>query len=162
MRIIRLKDAEIQQLIAEPKEIPAGLSVPPKGMIRRGGHMQKSYDVQGESGNRFVLKLRESCFNPMDFSAILGYELPNLYAVFRLRRYNGRHFHSNVLEGQRFYGFHVHTATERYQTQGHSEDQFAEVTARYFDLGSAIQCLMDECGFRNPLYGSPLFGTKTI
>jgi hypothetical protein len=160
MRVIRLTDVDIQQLIAEPKDIPSGLSVPPRGMTRRGGHMQKSYDVQGDT-SRFVLKLRQSCFNPMDFSAILGYQLPGSYTVFRLKRYNGKHTHSNVLESQKFYGFHVHTATERYQTLGHSEDQFAEPTARYFDLGSAIERLLDECGFRNPLYGSPLFGTIT-
>lgn len=96
--------------------------------------------------------------NPFNFSVILGYQLPDLYTIFRLRRYNGRsHTHTNVLERQTFYDFHVHTATERYQRAGFTEDFFAEPTNRYHDLKSAIDSLLNECGFRSPMEEAPLF-----
>ena len=94
----------------------------------------------------------------MNFSVILGYMLPGSYTVFRLRRYNGKaHFHTNVLENESFYDFHVHTATERYQIPGFNEDHFAERANRFYDLHSAIRCLTDECGFGSPLADTPLF-----
>jgi hypothetical protein len=98
--------------------------------------------------------------NPLDFSAILGYRLPGSYTIFRLRRYNGRHHHTNVLEGEHIYDFHVHMATERYQRPGFKEDHFAQVTNRHYNLESAIRCLLDECGFRSQLEDSPLFKKK--
>jgi hypothetical protein len=110
-----------------------------------------------ESGNQFVVFVRQSDLNMMDFSVILGYRLPQVYTVFRLRRYNGKHQHTNVLEKQTFYDFHLHTATERYQAPGFKEDHFAETTSRHFDLESAIQCLIADCGFRT-FEDTPLFG----
>ncbi len=92
----------------------------------------------------------------MDFSVILGYRIPHLYTVFRLRRYNGKHQHTNVIERQTLLDFHIHTATERYQTNGFREDTFAEKTNRYSTLGSAINCLIEDCGF-NPFEGTPMF-----
>ncbi len=160
MPIIPIKDEIISQLISEEKLIPSGLCVPPKGMVLRNGHMQKSYELDCVSGNRFVVKIRQSSVNLRNFSVILGYVLPGLYTVFRLRRYNGKHRHSNILEKETFYDFHVHTATERYQRPGFNEDHFAETTSRYYDLGSAIQCLLNECGFRDPFADTPLFGKK--
>jgi hypothetical protein len=93
----------------------------------------------------------------MDFSAILGYRLPRVHTVFRLRRYNGKHQHSNVLEQQTFYDFHVHTATQRYQIPGFKEDHFAETTKSYVTLQGAIQRLIAECGFQT-YEDTPMFG----
>lgn len=94
----------------------------------------------------------------LDFSVILGYKNPGLNTIFRLRRYNGKsHYHTNTIERQRFRDFHHHTATERYQLLGSKEDHFAEIDARYFDLDSAIQCLLGDCGFRSSVQESPLF-----
>jgi len=152
-----LKDSEIKALIEEEKSIPDGLWWPMK-MSERNNHKHKGFEISCESGSRFVVKARQSCVNPMDFSIILGYVLPGSYTVFRLRRYNGKsHRHTNVLEATTFYDFHIHIATERYQTRGFKEDHFAETTNRFYDLASAVQCLIDDCGFPSPLAGTPLF-----
>jgi hypothetical protein len=156
MSLIILTDQRISELIAEPKHIPQGLCTA-RAMAERNGHNHKEFDVLCESENRFVIKLRQLCINPLDFSVILGYQLPGLNTIFRLRRYNGKHYHSNTLESQRFYGFHIHTATERYQTAGFRPDHFATPTDRYWDLDSAIDCMLVDCGFRSPMEESPLF-----
>jgi len=96
MRI--LKDSEIKELIGEEKVIPDGLCWP-MNMSERNNHKHKGFEVNCDSGNRFVIKARQSCVNPLDFSVILGYMLPGSYTVFRLRRYNGKsHPDTNVLE----------------------------------------------------------------
>lgn len=105
-------------------------------------------DIQGAHGSKFRLILRQSVFNPLDFSVILAYCTPTTNRIFRLRRYNGRsHEHTNRIEGDRFYDFHIHMATERYQELGMSEDAYAEPTERFADLPSALQCLLEDCGF---------------
>lgn len=154
--MIPLSDAVIQELIAEPKPLPEGLSIPLR-LTARNGHFQKGFEFECESGNRFVVKIRQSCTNPMNFSVILGYMMPGTYTVFRLRRYNGKHQHTNVLEGEQLYDFHVHQATDRYQIPGFKEDHFAVATTRFYDLKSAVECLLNECGFVPPLEGTPLF-----
>ena len=152
-----LSDTEIAALIQEEKPIPDGLCSSMR-MTERNKHRYKGFDISCESGNRFVVKARSSCVNPMDFSIILGYMLPGSYTVFRLRRYNGKsHTHTNVLEAESFYDFHIHTATERYQRLGFKEDHFAETTDRFYDLRSAIECLINDCGFPSALAGTPLF-----
>ena len=108
-------------------------------------------DVTGADGNSFRLILRQSMFNHLDFSVILGVFPKESNELFRLRRYNGKsHEHSNKLEEQKFYDFHIHTATERYQELGKEEDAYAEQTERYSDFQSAIDCMLSDCGFRLP------------
>lgn len=110
-----LSDEDIAALIAEQKKIPAGLS-PVTKMTERCQHKRRDFDIQADSGNQFVVWVRQSSLNPNDFSVILGYKIPNSYTVFRLRRYNGNsHQHTNTIEKQTIDGFHVHQATERYQ-----------------------------------------------
>ena len=154
-----LTDQRIAELLGEAKVLPSGLLVASKPMLMRNGHYQKGFEFDAKSGNRFVVKIRQSSLNPMNFSAILGYVIPGTYTVFRLRRYNGKsHFHSNVLEKQpAFYDYHVHTATERYQRARLDPDHFAEITTRFWDLESAINSLVNECGFGQPFAGTPLF-----
>ena len=92
----------------------------------------------------------------MDFSAILAYQKPNTNTFFRLRRYNGNsHEHSNKIEGGRFFEFHIHHATERYQDAGFDEDGYAEPTDRYADIGGALACLVNDCGFVLPADPQP-------
>ena len=87
-----------------------------------------------------TLMFRQSTFNPLDFSVILGYIIPNTNQVFRLRRYNGKsHEHTNWLEQEKFYDFHIHTATERYQIAGWNEDGYATPTDRYSDHHGALR-----------------------
>jgi|SRR5579872_910265 len=158
--MIVLTDERIKELIAETKSVPDGLSSV-RTMPERNGHGRKEYEVTGESENKFIVKLRQLCANPLDFSVILGYQLPGLNTVFRLRRYNGKHHHTNVIEAQRFYGFHIHTATERYQAAGLRPDAFATQTDRYWSLESAIQCMLSDCGFLSPMNESPLFKPRS-
>lgn len=160
MAINILSDAQIDSLIRESKNIPSGLCSLglAKGQIERNQHRRKEYEIPCASGNCFVLALRQSMLNTMDFSVILGYKMPGFNTVFRLRRYNGKsHYHTNTIERQTFHGFHIHTATERYQKSGSKEDHFAEITERYFNMESAIDCLLTDCGFRSPIEDSPLF-----
>ncbi len=47
-----------------------------------------------------------------------------------------------LLRKTTFYGFHIHTATERYQQSGYREDTYAEETNRYADYHGAIECML--------------------
>ncbi len=90
--------------------------------------------------------LRQNLINPLDFSVILAVRLPNSNRFFRLRRYNGKsHNHRNRIEGDAFYDFHMHTATERYQELGTREDFYAEPTDRYGDYSGALKCAVADC-----------------
>ena len=103
------------------------------------------------AGSEFQIIVRQSIINALDFSIILAYSIPKSSVLFRLRRYNGRsHEHTNRVEGITFYDFHIHTATERYQEAGYTEEHYAEPTDRYADLSGAIQCLIQDCAFELP------------
>ena len=113
-----LSDEDIQRLLEERKPLPKNyvqrLMLKPKR-----GHKEREMQVKGTSGSDFRVIVRQNDLNPLDFSVILAYQAPNSNQFFRLRRYNGKHGeHTNKLEEQRFYNFHVHTATERYQALG--------------------------------------------
>jgi hypothetical protein len=156
-----LSDAEIDALIHEPKHTPNGLLPLPK-LTLRNQHGRKDFPATSASGNEFVIAVRQSMVNTLDFSAILGYKTPGYNTVFRLRRYNGKHVHTNAIEGIMLNDFHFHTATERYQRRGAKEDSFAEVTSRHWNLDSAVRCLLEDCGFNPPppaaqtlLFGQP-------
>jgi hypothetical protein len=154
-----LTDQRIGELISEPKIIPIGLLGTSKPMSMRNSHYQKGFEFDSELGNKFAVKVRQASLNPMNFSVILGYVIPGTYSVFRLRRYNGKsHFHSNPLENQpAFYDYHVHTATERYQRAHLDPDHFAVITNNFWDLPTAINALINECGFGQPFAGTLLF-----
>lgn len=148
---IQLTDSEIAALIAEPKPLPddyqSRMQIKPKR-----GHKERELDFTGENGSDFRLILRQSLFNVLDFSIILSFLAPKTNHLFRLRRYNGRsHEHTNALEAETFYEFHVHTATERYQLEsGGREDTFAEPTDKYSDFQGAIHCMLRDCTFILP------------
>lgn len=146
----RLTDLEITALIGESKRLPddylARIQTKPKR-----GHKERELDVTGVNGSEFRLVLRQSLLNPLDFSVIPGYQIPNTNQTFRLRRYNGKsHEHTNAVENQTFYDFHIHTATQQYQEIGMREDSFAEPTDRFADFQGAIRCLLKDCGFVLP------------
>jgi hypothetical protein len=145
-----LTDADIATLTAEVKRLPGDYRARLQPRPKRG-HREREFDVTGQNGSAFRVILRESLFNPLDFSVILAWLPPQSTTAFRLRRYNGKsHEHTNTLEGRTFYEFHVHMATERYQHSGLREDAFAEPTTRYQDSMGAVQCLIRECGFDLP------------
>lgn len=146
----RFTDEEIHALLTERKLFPADYQSSLLLMQKRG-HKERQFEVAGTAENKFVFMLRKSDFNELDFSVILGVVSADSNQVFRLRRYNGKsHEHTNRIEGNSFYDFHIHTATERYQDLGAKEDHFAEATNRYSDINSAIACLMQDCCFRFP------------
>ena len=94
-----------------PKDWRRIMSLRPKR-----GHSEHQLALTGNDGNQFRLILRQSIVNPLDFSVILAVRVPQSTRLFRLQRYNGRsHAHTNSIEGDTFYGYHIHMATERYQ-----------------------------------------------
>jgi hypothetical protein len=152
-----LTDSQIAALLKEPKSLPSDLAnLTPALRNMKIGHKEGQYEVVDAAGNDFRVIIRQSNFNVLDFSVILAYLPKTSSQVLRLRRYNGKsHEHTNQLERVTFYGFHIHTATERYQRERDKEDGFAEVTDRYNDLAGAIDCLIEDCGFQRPENHAP-------
>jgi hypothetical protein len=145
-----LSDQDIERLVKEKKSLPADYQGKIKVRPKRG-HKERELDIKGEDGNDFRLILRQSLFNPLDFSVILVYRPAQSNILFRLRRYNGKsHEHTNPIEGGTFYDYHIHQATERYQQMGAREDTYAEPTNRFSEFHQAISCIIDDCGFEIP------------
>jgi len=154
-----LTDAEIAALLAESKPLPDDY----RGRVQtrpKRGHRERELEVAGANGSTSQLILRQSSINPLDFSVTLAWVPPQSTTLFRLVRYNGKsHEHTNTLESQKFYDFHVHRATERYQQSGLREDTFAEPTTRYQDYAGALKAMIRDCGFQLPPNQQPdLFG----
>ena len=144
-----LTDSQINELLSEKKLLAPDYQEQLRLKLKRG-HQERELEIIGEKDSGFIIILRLNQINPLDFSAILAYSIPRTTTHFRLRRYNGKHEHTNKIEQQTFYNFHIHTATERYQLLGQEEDAFAEPTDRYNDLSGAIKCLVEDCGFIVP------------
>ncbi len=146
----KFSDDEINALIKETKPLPKNY----RNFLRlndKRGHKESELDVVGEKGDQFRLIFRQSNINNLDFSVILAFCPKGTNQVFRLRRYNGKsHEHTNKIECSTFYGFHIHTATERYQELGSDPDSFAEQSSKYYDFNSAVHCLFDDCGLVIP------------
>jgi hypothetical protein len=148
---VRYSDQGIEELIRERKPLPKDylslIQFKPKL-----GHRECDLDVKGDNGSDFRLILRQSKSNPLNFSVILGIIPVNTNQLFRLRRYNGKHGqHTNTIEKERFYDFHIHMATERYQEEpGQKEDSYAKITNRFADLHTALQCMLEDCNFDVP------------
>ena len=120
-------DDQIGGLVGERKPLPADWQERTR-MKRKRGHDEQYLDLSGETGTEFRLILRQSRINRLDFSVILAVLVPQSTQVFRLRRYNGRsHEHTNQIEKETFYDFHIHFATERYQALGAREDAYQPV-----------------------------------
>ena len=145
-----LSDSEISHLLLEKKLLPADYAKR-VAMKPKRGHSESELELRGEGGSEFRIIRRRSDFNPLDFSVILAYQVPASNQILRLRRYNGRsHQHTNPMERETFYDFHIHMATERYQRTGNREDAYAMPTDRYVDMDGAFACLLADCGFVTP------------
>ena len=146
----KFSDADITKFIEERKPLEANY----RSKIRlrdKSGHKEQELDIEGVDDNQFRLILRQSSFNTLDFSIILAYCPPDSNQLFRLKRYNGKsHEHTNKIESNTFYNFHIHTATERYQEFGTREDAYAEPSDRFSDFHTAINCMLSDCGFDVP------------
>lgn len=152
-------ESQIATLLLEHKPVSGSW----RDQIRlrpKQGHGERHLDLTGNEGSAFRLIFRQSHRNPLDFSIILAVRPPQSNQFFRLRRYNGKsHEHTNHIEGDSFYDFHVHLATERYQAFGTREDAYAEPTERYSDFRGAVQCLIDDVNLEiSPEAQSDLFG----
>jgi len=138
-------DNEIAKLISEYKVLSKTL----KEILtfkEADGHKKASFEIEYEDGNQFVIILRQNINNINDFSAILAFQEKGKNTFFKLRRYNGKsHEHTNKLEGNKFYDFHIHYATARYQDVGWKEESYAEITDRYSDIQTALNCLLKDC-----------------
>ncbi len=153
---IRLLDNEIATLIKERKLLDKELSLPLDLRVAKLGHLECNIPAKGVSGNEFMIIVRRSQENPLDFSVILAYQLPESNRLFRLRRYNGSsHEHTNTIERCSFTDFHIHTATARYQELGRKEDAYAEPTDRYGELDGAVFCMLEDCGFDTSIQKQP-------
>jgi hypothetical protein len=144
-------DQDISRMFQERKPLPADyrtrIQTRPKW-----GHKERELDIKGADEGDYRLILRQSISNPLDFSIILAYRPPKSNQLFRLQRCNGKsHEHTNPIEGETFYDFHIHQATERYQEIGANEDTYAKPTNRFADFQQAITCMLKDCGFEMPL-----------
>jgi len=144
-------DLEIAALVQERKPLPEDWRNKVQLRAKRG-HSERELDVTGDAGNQFRLVLRQSKLNTLDFSIILAVNVPGSNQVFRLRRYNGKsHEHTNHIEGDTFYDFHIHFSTERYQELGTREDAYAEPTDRFGDIHAALRCVIADAEFEVPI-----------
>ena len=147
---VMYSDPEIDALTRERKHLPNDWLARTRLRPKRGHH-ERHLDVAGDGGGEFRLILRQNAINVLDFSVILAVFVPQSSQVFRLRRYNGRsHEHTNHIEGDTFYDFHIHRATERYQALGAREDAYAKPTERYGTFDDALRCLLKDATFRVP------------
>jgi hypothetical protein len=147
----RYSDQNIKLMLQERKLLPRDYRTQIKLRDKRG-HKERELDIQGDNESQFKIIMRQSDFDQFDFSVILAFCPNDTNQIFRLRRYNGKsHQHTNKIEAETFYGFHIHMATERYQDLGTREDTYAEQTDRYSDLQTALQCMLEDCGFDVPL-----------
>ena len=143
-------DDEIEALVGERKPLPADWQDRARLKAKRG-HEEQALDFSGDVRTRFRLILRKSRINRLDFSIILAVLVLQSTQVFRLRRYNGRsHEHTNRIENETFYDFHIHFATERYQDLGAREDAYARPTNRYGTFRGALECLLTDASFSVP------------
>ena len=144
-------EEEIESLVRECKPLPADWRKRTR-LVPKRGHQEQHLDLTGVGGSEFRLILRQSTVNVLDFSVILAVLVPHSTQVFRLRRYNGRsHEHTNHIEDESFYDFHIHLATERYQEMGAREDTYAESTNRYGTFHDALRCLFADASFDVPV-----------
>ena len=144
---VTYSDREIASLVQERKPLPTNQI----SLRTKRGHEEQHLDLVGETGNKFRLILRQNSINPLDFSIILAVQIPQSNQLFRLRRYNGKsHAHTNRIENETFYDFHIHFATDRYQQIGAREDTYATPTDRYADFHGALCCLIADANFEVP------------
>ncbi len=165
-----LTDAEIAELLADEKRLPADWQQKLRLKQKAGqAFRQRQMDIESVGGRRFELIVRTNTLNPLDFSVILAYMEANTNHRYLLIRHNGKHpsdhtnkiEHRQGLDGNRFRDrFHIHRATERYQIAGLSIEGYAEPTAAYDSVESALAFMVRSYGFRTPDEGPSLFSQK--
>lgn len=152
MPVAQLSDKDIDKLVAVPKFLPIDYRGRLKTRARSYSdkHEEGQFEVEVQDTGTFRIIIRKNRINPLDFSAILGYIPVERSRLFRLRRYNGVHKHTNRIEKNSFRDFHIHYATQRYQEVGLDIDAFAKLTEKYTTIDGACELLLDECNFIRP------------
>lgn len=147
-----MNDQDIQKLLEEKKAITLDDYHKLFALSKiKGKHKEQEVLLNGTDQHEFIIKIRQSIINPMDFSVIVGFIPKEKNKIFRLKRYNGKsHKHKNSLEKDEFYDFHIHTATQRYDDLGYDEEAYAQVSDKYSDLKSAIETMIKECNIIIP------------
>jgi hypothetical protein len=151
-----LTDHEIGQLLTEVKPLPSNWETKLTPRAKANSvFLQRELEVTGNGGHRFRIILRQSTLNPLDFSVILTF-IDADRTEYRLIRCNGKHpsDHTNKYE-KRFGGtpvkfrnvFHIHRATERYQTYGYEIDGFGEPVTLYNSFEGAKNHFIGLFGF---------------
>ncbi|MDJ0578551.1 hypothetical protein [Crocosphaera sp.] len=151
--MVKYSDSEIDDLINEPKQLSLDWRLKIKfNPNQRGSSQEGGFKIMGTNNNKFRVILRQSCHNHLDFAIIFGVYPPSSTKLFRLKRYDGKsQQHTNPIEQETFYDFHIHTATERYQIYGNGEeDKYAQPTDRFINFDEALQCMLTDCGFIEP------------
>jgi hypothetical protein len=148
----QLTDDEINKLVTLSKPLPPDYRIRLRTRTRSYSdvHEEASLDVEMSEFGTFRIILRKNKLNPLDFSAILGFIPPERIKLFRLRRYNGTHKHTNKIERESFRSCHIHLATQRYQEAGWDIDGYAQPSNKYSGLESALDILLNECNFIKP------------
>ena len=143
-------DDDIAELLGEGKPLPPDWRTRIRPRPKRG-HNERDLSFTGSDGSNFRLIVRTSLLNVLDFSVILAVDVPGTTQLFRLLRHNGlSHEHTNSIERETFYGFHIHKATSRYQQLGAREDAFAEPTSEYSDFAGALNLMVSSGNFDVP------------
>lgn len=143
-----LTDEEIERLIMEQKRLPADFIKrlkPIKKAHRQ--HKQSELEIVGDSGSRFKISIRKNDIDLLDFSVILIYYPPEGGTPTILRRYNGKHFHRNILEDEELHDYHIHKATERYQMAGLDIDGYAVPSSEYSSPQKALDRMILDANF---------------
>jgi hypothetical protein len=145
-----LSDNQIAELLDEKKPVPKSWrsKLLPKKK-NNAFHKERELKIKTESGNRFILFVRENLGLANDFT--VGIRFVSATGVnYCLRRYNGNsHKHTNHLErmngevNQSFAGeFHIHYATERYLKCRKRIDGYAEPTNQFSSLQTALDSIV--------------------
>lgn len=139
-----LPDKQIEELLAEEKRTNILLR-DLWSLKDKRSHRENDLIIPREDGSQFKIILRQNTINVLDFSVILAFTPKGSNQDFKLCRYNGKsHQHSNKIEKQTFYDFHIHQAKERYQRAGFKEESYAETTTRYSDIKTAFTCMVTD------------------
>ena len=142
--MVVLTDKQIFEYIQEEKTLPNEFK--PKFKVKNNQNVFE-IDIQGKVGNIFRIIIRQNQINPLNFSVIFGVVLDG--KLFRLKRYNGdSHEHTNKIEGNEMEGFHIHTATQRYQERGYQPEGYAEPSKKYSDWQNALKTMLRENNFK--------------
>lgn len=144
MASVIYNNQEIESLIKAPKyleEDPSSLN------WSLGNHIRANTTATDDEGNLYHIIFRLNQADPNNFTVILAVENPDTGKLFHLRRYNGPGMqdHTNTIENESFYGFHIHEATVRYQKAGKDAEHYAVQTDRFNDMESAFACMVDDC-----------------